>query len=117
MGRRISFMAYVSITGLRLNSFFHAPQFWWHALRSMAQAKSAQGLISADAHTINGVHHTLTLWQDRQAMQKFLASGAHLNAMKNFKSIAGGKVLGYEADAAPGWDEVHELWRSKGRDL
>ncbi len=117
MGRRSHFMAYVSITGLRLNSIFDAPRFWWHAIRSMSQARSAPGLISVDARTINGVHHTLTVWKDREAMRKFMVSGAHLKAMQSFKSLAGGKVLGFEAETAPGWAEVHELWRAKGRDL
>jgi hypothetical protein len=117
MGRRIVFMAYVSITGLRLNSIFHAPQFWWHAIRSMAQVKTALGLISVEARTINRVHHTLTVWKTREAMRDYLTSGAHLKAMQSFKSVAGGKVLGFEAEQAPPWNEVHELWRTKGRDL
>ena len=117
MDRRNAFMAYVSITGLRLNSIFHAPRFWWNAIRSMAQAKAALGLISVEARTINGVHHTLTVWESREAMRQFLITGAHLKAMQSFKSVAGGKVLGFEAEQAPPWDEIHELWATKGRDL
>ena len=117
MGRRIVFMAYVSITGLRLNSILHAPQFWWHAIRSMMQAKASAGIISADARTIRGVHHTLTVWESRDAMRRFLIAGAHLKAMQNFKSIASGKVLGFEADKAPDWDTVHQLWRTQGREV
>ncbi|MBG1233375.1 hypothetical protein [Aestuariivirga litoralis] len=110
-------MAYVSITGLRLTSVIHAPRFWWHALRSMAQAKSAPGLISADARTIDGVHHTLTIWETREAMRAFLVTGAHIKAMKTFKSIASGSVLGFETDQPPGWNEAHALWRAHGREV
>ena len=117
MGRRNCFMAYVSITGLRVKSIFHAPLFWWHAVKSMAQAKSAQGNISVDASVINGVHHTLTVWQNRDAMRTYLTKGAHLAAMKNFRAIGSGKVLGFEADEAPPWSEVHELWKKQGREV
>jgi hypothetical protein len=110
-------MAYISITGLRLNHAIHAPRFWWHAIRSMVQAKSAPGNISAETRTINGVHHTVSVWQDREAMRNYLGAGAHIKAMRVYKKIATGKVLGFEADAPPHWDEAHKLWLSKGRDV
>ena len=110
-------MAYISITGLRIKSFIHAPRFWWHAIRSMMQAKTAAGIISAEARTINGVHHTVTVWQDKAAMRSYLTTGAHLQAMKSFRKVGSGKVLGFEADHAPDRDEVHELWKAKGRDV
>jgi hypothetical protein len=110
-------MAYISITGLRLNSMFHAPRFWWHAVRSMMQSQAAPGNISAETRTINGVHHTLTVWESKEAMRAYLVAGAHLKAMKSFKAIATGKVLGFEAEHAPHWDEVHGLWKTKGREV
>jgi len=110
-------MLYVSITGLRLNGLHHAPRFWWHAIRSMMQAKAAPGNVSADARTIDGVHHTLTVWESKEAMHTFLVSGAHLQAMKSFKSLAMGSVIGFEADHAPGWQEAREIWRTKGRQV
>jgi hypothetical protein len=109
-------MVYISITGLRLKRFYHAPVFWWYAVRSMVQAKAAPGNISADARTINGVHHTLTVWTDPAAMRRYLTSGAHMQAMGVFEAIATGKTLGYLADAQPPWDQVHEIWQTRGRD-
>lgn len=111
MGR----VMYISITGLKLNGPLSAPRFWWHALRSMAQAKRAPGNISADARLIDGVHHTLTVWSDRAAMLKYLRSGAHLQAMRTFHDIATGAVTGYEADAPPTWAELPAIWRDRGR--
>jgi hypothetical protein len=110
------YMVYISITGLRLKRFYHAPVFWWYAVRAMVQAKSAPGNISADARTINGVHHTLTVWTDPAAMRRYLTSGAHGQAMRQFDSIATGKTLGYLAQSPPRWDEVHEIWLTRGRD-
>lgn len=106
---------YVSITGLQLKRFWYGPMFWRHALASMAQAKSAEGCLSASARTIKGVHHTLSVWESRAAMQAYLVSGAHKEAMKSFKTIATGKVYGFETDRVPDWSEVPELWRGEGR--
>lgn len=106
---------YVSITGLQVRRIWHAPTFWSHALRSMAQARKAAGNISADARTIDGVHHTLSIWIDEAAMRAFLTTGPHLVAMKRFRSIATGKVVGYRAARAPDWSDVHALWISQGR--
>ena len=114
---RMADVFYVSITGLQLKRVWHAPTFWRHAAASMAQAKAAQGCLSADARTINGVHHTLTVWTSREAMQRYLSDGAHLNAMKAFKSFATGKVYGFEGEEVPEWHMVHRLWHDNGRQV
>jgi hypothetical protein len=108
---------YVSITGLRVRRVWHIPSFWLHALRSMGQARAAPGNISAGARTINGVHHTLSVWTDREAMRAYLTAGPHLVAMRLFPSIATGKVVGYLAAQAPDWSEVHAIWLNRGRDV
>jgi hypothetical protein len=110
-------MPYVSITGLQLKSVLNAPAFWWHAVRSMGQAQAAPGNISAEARTINGIHHTLTVWESEAAMRAYLVSGPHLAAMKAFRGMATGKTLGLEAETPPGWDEVHALWQDRGRQV
>lgn len=107
-------MVYVSITGLKLKSLLHAPAFWWHAIRSMGQAQSAPGLISADARQINGIHHTLTIWETEVAMRAYLVTGAHLAAMKSFHGIATGRTIGFLTESAPDWDEVHAIWVRRG---
>lgn len=106
---------YVSITGLQVRRVWHIPSFWSHAMKSMVQARSAAGNISADARTINGVHHTLSVWIDKPAMRAYLTAGPHLEAMRLFPSIATGKVVGYFAPRAPDWSEVHAIWLEQGR--
>ena len=108
-------MVYVSITGLTLKGPQHIPRFWWHAVRAMAQARRANGNLRAETRTINGVHHTLSVWASREAMRAYLTSGAHRQAMKAFPSMAEGKIFGYTAEHAPDWGEAHRLWRTKGR--
>lgn len=108
-------MRYISITGLELRSVRHAPAFWWHALCAMRQVRTAPGLMRVEARQINRVHHTLTVWESEAAMRAYLVQGAHLAAMKAFGRIATGRTFGFQAEAPPGWDEVHAIWRSRGR--
>jgi hypothetical protein len=110
-------MVYVSITGLKLKSLVNAPAFWWHAIRSMRQAQSAPGLISAEARLINGIHHTLTVWETEAAMRAYLITGAHLAAMKAFQGFATGRTVGFLSKSAPRWDEVHEIWERRGKNV
>jgi quinol monooxygenase YgiN len=106
---------HVSITGLRVRGLRHQPSFWVHAVRSLRQARAAPGNISAEARTIAGVHHTLSVWTDEAAMRAYLRAGAHLQAMRRFPAIATGKVVGFAAERAPDWADVPGLWRDRGR--
>ncbi|MEL6963932.1 MAG: hypothetical protein AAFO01_14355 [Pseudomonadota bacterium] len=106
---------YVSITGLRLRNGLYAPLFWWYAMRSMHQARLAAGNVSAEARTIDGVHHTLSVWESRAAMLAYLRCGAHRQAIRNFPRIATGKVLGMITSDVPAWADVPLLWRERGR--
>ena len=106
---------YISITGLRLTSALHAPSFWWHATRAMKQAQGADGNIHTSARTIDGVHHTLSAWQDAQAMAAFVASGAHGRAMTVFPKIASGGTVGYLSERIPDWDEARLIWQQRGQ--
>jgi len=108
---------YVSITGLRVRAIWHLPRFWRYAIASMQQAQAASGCVSAGARTINGVHHTRSVWTSREAMRDFLHSGPHLAAMQDFHKIATGKTLGFEATEVPDWSQVHQLWLDRGRDV
>ena len=107
---------YVSITGLRVKTPFHAPLFWWHALRSMGQAQRAPGNLSTAAKTLDGVHHTLTVWESRVAARDYVRTGVHARAVAAFRRIATGKTYGYLADRAPDWSEAQSIWREKGRE-
>lgn len=107
---------YVSITGLRVRSPWLTFRFWWHAIHAMMQVRRAPGCLSASARTINGVQHTLSVWQDDTAMREFVFSGAHLRAVRVFPKIATGKTFGYWADAPPDWDDVPALWEAHGQD-
>lgn len=107
---------YVSITGLKVHNVWSVWRFWRHALPSMAQAKAAPGNISASARKINGIQHTLTVWESEAAMKRYIHSGAHREAIRAFGKIGTGKTFGFETDRVPEWSEVHDLWLTRGRD-
>ncbi len=108
---------YVSITGLQVRRVWHIPSFWSIAMKSMVQARNAPGNISADARNINGVHHTLSVWTNKDAMRAYLTTGPHLEAMRLFPSIATGKVVGYQTNRIPDWSEINAIWRDHGRNV
>ncbi len=109
-------MPYISITGLKMKSPLHAPRFWWHAIRSMAQAQRDPNCQLAIAKQINGIAHTITVWNNRKDMLAFLMSGSHREAMRVFPKIGTGYGFGIERESVPSWDEAHQLWISRGSD-
>lgn len=105
---------YLSITGLKVRGFWAFPFFAWFAIRSKIQADSAAGMLFSDVSKINGIQHTVTVWESKGAMKKFIYSGVHKKAIKIFKKIATGKTFGFYTNKVPSWSEVHELWKDKG---
>ena len=107
---------YVSITGLRLKRARHIFRFFIHASASLRQARKVPGNLRAEVKTINGVRHTMTVWESKTAMRRFLYRGAHAQAIRAFPTFATGKTFGFETRRVPGWDEVHALWLEHGRE-
>ena len=108
---------YVSITGLEIKSLWYVPVFWYYAIPSMMQAKSAPGNVSAEAFARNGMQHTVSVWTDRASMLQYLRQGAHLQAMKMNRTVSSyTKVYGYVTDVIPtDQDDIVELWETHGR--
>jgi hypothetical protein len=63
----------------------------------MRDAKNAQGNIISEGNHIEGTHHTLSAWTDRESMLKYMRSSNHVAAMKILDEVATGKVYGYES--------------------
>ena len=101
---------YVSITGLVLHSALHWPRFALNAGASMVQARSAPGNRFAEARQIGEIHHTLSVWDNRDAMLLYLRADAHLRAMRIFSRIGHGKTHGFETETPPAWEDVPRLY-------
>ncbi len=106
---------YVSITGLKIKRGWPTLRFWWLTVPAMRQAKSAPGNISADARLVDGVMHTLSVWESKAAMRAYMLKGAHKRAMLATRSIGTGSTHGYDTAAAPDWTEALSIWRQFGR--
>jgi hypothetical protein len=106
---------YISITGLKINGLLSIFGFWRHAIPSKIQADKAPGLILVDLKKVGHFHHTLSVWENKEAMLKYLRNGAHLKALKVFRKIATGRVFGYEAQSIPTWDEALGIWSENAR--
>lgn len=106
---------YVSVTGLRLRRSWHMPAFFWHTARSVWQARRTPGNLRVGLRRIDGVYHTLTLWENAAAMRRFAYTGAHRRTIEVFPRIATGTTFGYESDTLPTWAEALEVLRRHGR--
>ena len=49
-------------------------------------------------------------------MLAYVRSPKHMKAMKAFPSIAIGRLLSYESDFIPTWDEALLKWEQEARD-
>jgi len=61
-------------------------------------------------------HYTMTLWRNEEDMRAFAHNGAHLDAIKNARSIAKEiRTLTKETDQLPNWKEAQLLLENEGR--
>ncbi|CAB9519928.1 expressed unknown protein [Seminavis robusta] len=106
---------HVSVTGMDIHSWSAVPTFMSFARRSMQQAKEAKGVVHVQGGYQKGVHHTLTVWEDRNATVQYLRSGDHKEAMAASKDIGTFvQVYGYDSDEIPSMEEAIQKWKEHG---
>jgi len=76
----------------------------------------AEGILLCENKSRNGYQHTLTVWKTKAHMLAYLRSPKHMKAMRAFPSIAIGRLLSYESDIVPSWDEALLKWEREARD-
>ena len=106
---------YVSITHLRLKSFWKVFQFFKYNGKVQRQIKTANGVLTIEGKGTNFVSfYTKTSWNTKDDMLVFMRSGAHANAMKSSSQFAM-KVTttGFESESVPSWKEAIELIKAK----
>lgn len=104
---------YVSITHLELKSITKLFRFISMTSKVNKQVKLADGIQSVSAIGFYKNFWTRTAWNSKEDMLKFMKTGEHAQAMKNFKKVANGvDVYGFETDHIPSWKEAKRLLRS-----
>lgn len=106
-----------TITSLTLDKPWGFFRFSWDALQITKQLRGS-GQLSFQKGGIGMTHYTMTTWPDRETMQAFARSGAHLEAMKKSARYAREiRTYTFEADAAPAWEDAKSILLEKGKVL
>ncbi len=107
---------WVSVTGLQVKKPWKYILFFWYAIPAFRQSKKAKGILFSEVRRVNGVEHTLTIWENKNRMLEYRNSGAHLRAIKHFRKIATGRTYGFESKIQPSWDEALSLWQHHAKE-
>ena len=95
-------------TELHVRNLRYFFEFAFFSVRSMIQAKKANGCIKASV--MNGgwrIGYTLTVWETKEAIMEFRNSGTHKKAMSKIRKLSPQyKTLRWESDNIPDWDEA-----------
>jgi heme-degrading monooxygenase HmoA len=112
-------MTVVSITRLHVRSWRYLAPFLFYSLRSLQQAKAAEGNFHASVmRDRHNAFWTRTLWKSEEAMKAFMLSGAHRGAMPRLLDWCDEAALvswRQESDAAPNWSEAYRHLQQEGR--
>jgi hypothetical protein len=109
----------VSVTRLRVRSWWYLPEFLWRSLASKRHAKRLPGFLAGALGTAPKLTFwTTTVWQDEASMKRFRDTGAHKPAMRRLLELCDEASLArWTQDAAtmPGADEMLDRLQSSGR--
>ena len=101
----------ISITEIELKSF-------WKLFRTIQISSKCIKYCKNDAYNLDvkvkskgwRFHRTITVWENDEAMRKFIISEPHVLAMKYTPKLSENvKVHHYESDTIPTWEEAIDL--------
>jgi len=105
----------LTITSIELKSIFKLLQLYRYSFHVMNQLK-ASNCASYKTRGVWTKHYTMTLWRNEEDIKTFAHNGAHLQAMKQSRSIAKEiKTITIDANELPNWKDAQILLRSKGK--
>lgn len=107
---------YIGITGLNVRHLWQRPFFLFYGMRAFKQAERSRGNLLCEVKRIGSVQHTLTAWEDHDALMAYVYSDAHAQAIAAMKWFSGGRTLSYESDRIPSWAEALAILRERGID-
>ena len=98
----------IVVTELKLKGVLAWLKFLPHAVRCKIQAERAEGNLAALVSNQGlMIQRTLTAWDSKEDMQRYVRSGAHLKAMRAAPELStreGSKTLHFEAEEVPSWE-------------
>src|SRR5579863_2441010 len=110
---------FISVTRLRVRSWWFLPGFLSYALRSSNQARSAPGNLAVELlRDARSTFWTCTAWQDEAAMRAFMMAEPHRSAMGKLAGWCNeASVVHWNQDTAevPDWIEAHRRMATEGR--
>lgn len=106
----------IVITSIELKSVWKYFKLTYLAMHIVKQCKSEKGFLGMKNRGFGKLHFTLSAWESVEDMERFVHSGAHLEAMKHTRELASElRFYNYDAAAMPAWDEAKKLLAEKGR--
>jgi Domain of unknown function (DUF3291) len=112
-------MAFISVTRLRIRSWFYVPQFLLQSSKSIKQAERSAGFLEGSLlRDRKNTFWTLTAWTDGAAMNAFRISGAHGAVMRRLLHWCDeASVVNWEQEASqlPAWKEAHHRMVKDGK--
>jgi hypothetical protein len=112
-------MTFVSLTRLRIRTIRYLPLFALHTLRSLRQVKKAPGLqTGALLLDRNWTFWTMTAWDERENMRRYMTTGAHKSAMPHLMHWCDEASIAHweqEESTLPSWEEADRRLRDSGR--
>jgi heme-degrading monooxygenase HmoA len=112
-------MPIVSITRLRVRSWYYLPQFLIQALRINRQAGAADGNLAVRLlRDRRNTFWTATIWSSTAAMKAFMIARPHGPVMRKLLNWCDEASLVHweQADAElPSWEEAHRRLEQDGR--
>jgi hypothetical protein len=108
---------YVTVTSIQLKGPFQFFKLSYLAMKIVSQLKNDPACKEYRSRGFWTLHYTMSLWLDEKALKEFAKKGAHLDGMKNSKTLATEiRTYTYPSDQLPDWETAKELLK-KGRVL
>lgn len=112
-------MALISVTRLRVRSFFYLPQFFWGNELSARQLAHTSGFLGGklliDRHR---TFWTMTAWEDEAAMRAYRNGGAHRQVMPKLLKWCDEATVTHwnqETSTLLDWPEAYRRMISEGK--
>jgi hypothetical protein len=112
-------MPFISVTRLRVRSWFYLPGFLFAAMRVSGQAKKAPGNLAVTVfRDRRNVFWTSTSWDSEEAMRAFMLARPHGPVMRKLLEWCDEAAVVHwtQADTElPSWAEAHARMQREGR--